>query len=236
MAIKKLNRRRPKQKSYKGKPSADPSITPEIVEAARELEPGEELEVATSQDGTLRRSTKTLRKRLLKTYPTQKCVIEGCTHNAVGKTDICKKHGGDPIIHENLLEVHEIPSSMLVYYDPAYHPMKFITLAREGKSEVEIAAEFGVGVGTVRGWSEKFKDFNTAYEIGQAMHEAWWLQEGKDNLDNRGYNTGMFKYITGNKLGWSEKHESKNLNISAGVLVVPKAMSEDDWEAEHGQA
>ena len=174
--------------------------------------------------------------KLVKKYPKQRCAIEGCTHNAVGKTDICKRHGGDPIIYENLLLPEECSSALVSAskYQPAYHPMQFISLSRDGMSDVEIAAQFEVSTGTLRNWSEKFADFNTAYEVGQALHEAWWLQEGKNNLDNRGYNTGLYKFITGNKLGYSDKMESKNLNVTAGVLLVPQQVSPEDWEKTIG--
>jgi len=189
----------------------------------------------TSPKAKLAKITKKVKQ--IKVYPKAQCAIEGCSRNAVGKTDICKKHGGDPVIHENLLLAEEMSSSLLSAskYQPAFHPIQFISLAKEGMSDVEIAAEFGVSTGTLRGWSEKFADFNTAYEVGQAMHEAWWLQEGKNNLDNRGYNTGLFKFITGNKLGYSDKMESKNLNVTAGVLMVPNQMTNEDWEKSVGK-
>ena len=171
--------------------------------------------------------------RVIKKYPKERCIEEGCQNYAVGKMDVCKKHGGDPIIEENLLLPDEIlPPALLNHtkYNPAYHPMAFIEMSRDGMSTVEIAAQFQVAIVTVRKWSETFAEFNTAYEVGQAMHEAWWLAEGKNNLDNRGYNTGLFKFITGNKLGYSDKIESKNLNVTAGVLLVPGQMTPEDWE------
>jgi hypothetical protein len=61
-------------------------------------------------------------------------------------------------------------------------------------------------------------------------------KEGKDNLDNRGYNTGLFKFLTGNKLGYSDKIESKNLNVTAGVLMVPATMEAEEWEASAKEA
>jgi len=176
--------------------------------------------------------------KIIKTYPKEKCIIEGCKRNAVGKMDVCKRHGGDPVIPENLLLPEEMPNARMLAtkYLPAVHPIQFITLSKQGKSDVEIAAAFQVSVGTLKAWSEKFIDFNTAYEVGQALQEAWWLQEGKENLDNRGYNTGLFKFLTGNKLGYSDKIESKNLNISAGVLLVPGQMNEKEWEKSVGKA
>ena len=167
-------------------------------------------------------------------YPKARCVVEGCTRNAVGSSDVSKRHGGDPVVRDNLLRADQIPDWLLAKtkYEPASHPIAYIKLASQGMSEVEIAAEFGVSVGTMRKWAEKFEEFNTAFEVGASMYEAWWLQEGKENLDNRNYNVGLYKFITGNQLGYSDKMESKNLNVTAGVLLVPQQVDQDAWEAK----
>ena len=169
--------------------------------------------------------------KVIKTYPQQPCAHQGCHHNAIGSGIYCRQHGGDPVILENLLQDHEIPIATLLNskYKPEYHPIAFIALSREGLSTTEIASEFGVSVGTLKAWSEKYVSFNTAYEIGLDMHEAWWLKEGKGNLSNRSYNTGLFKFLTGNKLGYSDKIESKNLNITAGVLLAPQPLTTEEW-------
>lgn len=168
-----------------------------------------------------------------KKYPKAKCAYPGCTRNAVGADNVCKKHGGDPVVKENLLKAREYPVASLaqVKFIVSEHPAMFIEYSRQGMSDVEIAAEFGVGVQTLRGWAEKFEEFNTAYEIGQALYEAWWLKEGKAHLDDRSYNTHLYKFLTGNKLGYSDKIESKNLNIHAGVLMVPgQKVDPAEWE------
>lgn len=179
--------------------------------------------------------------KIKKKYPKAQCMFvseEGqCTKNAVGKSTLCKSHGGEPVIKENLVTEHDPIRSPL--YKPEYHPMEFITLSREGLSPVEIAAEFSVGISTIHNWQENYLEFNTAYDVGLAMYEAWWLAEARGNLGNSRYNTGLFKYITGNKLGYAEKMESKNLNMNVhGVMVVPDKVSEADWEEEaiqHGK-
>ena len=38
-----------------------------------------------------------------------------------------------------------------------------------------------------------------------------------------------------NNLGWSEKSESKNLNVTAGVLVTPGQSTENEWEKKYGK-
>ena len=100
-----------------------------------------------------------------------------------------------------------------------------------GKSDVEIAAEFLVGPETLRSWSETYENFSIAYEIGQAMHEAFYLDLGKRNLGNPMFQTSLFKFLAGNKLGYSDKVESRNFNTTlVGVLKVPGMDSESDWD------
>jgi len=169
--------------------------------------------------------------KIIKRYPKQVCASEGCSHWAVGSGDVCRKHGGNPVIPENLITPDQMTDLQLMsIYDPVKHPMLYIECSRAGMSEVEIAAQMEVSTPTIKAWSTRYAEFNSAFEIGKGMQEAWWLTEGKDNLDNRNYNTGMFKFLTGNKIGYSEKIESKNLHVHAGVLKVPAAMTADEWE------
>lgn len=168
-------------------------------------------------------------------FPKEKCKVEGCQRNAVGVHDVCERHGGVVVIEQNLLACYEITDILkeMSKYDPARHPMEYIRLSQQGYSDTEIASEFGVSTGTMAGWSEKFADFNLACSIGKSAYEAWWLKEAKRNLDNRNYNTGLFKFITANKLGFAEKSETKSLNVHAGVLMVPTpASSAAEWEAD----
>lgn len=183
------------------------------------------------------------KKKKIKRYKKQKCAFvdkngKRCRYNAVGKSTLCKKHGGNPIIKENLIkdkELENIPLSALsTKFKPDEHPIMFIEYSRMGMSEVEIAAEFNVSVSTLKSWAEKFDMFNRAYEIGQAMHEAWWIEQGKAGLHaGRNFNTSLFKFLTGNKLGYSDKIETKSLNMNVhGVLMVPDKVSEEEWEQD----
>ncbi len=173
-------------------------------------------------------------------FPKERCGFVGddgerCKRLSVGEYNVCEKHGGDRVVVENLFKADEIPDILKgCKYDPTYHPMEYLVLAKMGKSLVEIAAEFEVPAREIKAWSETYAEFNRAFEIAEALHESWYLNEGKNNLDNRGYNVELFKFITGNKLGWSTKTESKNLNVNAGVLLIPKKKSEEEWEMEHG--
>ncbi len=173
---------------------------------------------------------------VIKQYPVRMCAVDGCKFKAVGADKFCKRHGGDPIIRDNLLEFDKVPELTVLHtkFRPSYHPLEYIALAREGKSEVEIAAHFQVSVNTLRNWAKTYKEFNTATEIGAALYEAWWLQEGKANLDDNRYNTQMYKYLTTNKIGYIDRNlpnAGTNINVAGGVLLVPKPeMQAANWE------
>ena len=178
-----------------------------------------------------------------KLYVKEKCHYHKdgirCTRNAIGSGQLCKKHGGtidisntmDTATTERYLAEHGKVSKYL----PEVHPMQYIELSRQGLSEVEIAARMEVGVVTLKSWSEKFEAFALAYDIGQALHETWWITRGKEGLDQRNFNTALYKFLTGNKLGYSEKIENKNMNMNIhGVLVVPEKQTASEWEADDG--
>lgn len=174
-------------------------------------------------------------------YPKKRCdFIEKdgtrCKNYAVGKGTLCKKHGGNPVVRENLRSDRELAemSSLTIKFNPSIHPMAYITMSREGYSDTEIACEFGVSKSTIQAWAEKYESFFLATEIGKEMQEAWWLRVGKDNLENkRNFNTGLFKFLTMNKLGYSDKIEQKTMSTHVhGVLMIPDAMTEEEWEAE----
>lgn len=187
------------------------------------------------------RPQRKLVRKKLKVYVKAKCMFHEngvrCNRNAIGSSQLCKIHGGVRNIKSSLDEVttSEIIKSPVfkgTKFDPAIHPLQMIDLSREGKSDVEVAAEMGVGVLTLRGWADKYESFATAYDIGQALYESWWLEKGRDNLTTRNFNTTLFKFLTANKLGYAEKVETKNLNMNTcGVLVVPEKVSVDEWEA-----
>ena len=172
-------------------------------------------------------------------FKKQKCsfYVDGarCGRNAVGKSTLCEKHGGlkyDPSLALTPRQTSEIVSG--TKFKPELHPIKYIEFSREGLSTVEIAAEFEIGMPTLERWAETYQEFMIAFEIGQVLHEAWWLAKGKDGLNVRGFNTVLYKFLTGNKLGYSDKMESKNFNLNQnihGVLVVPAKVTAEEWEA-----
>lgn len=157
-----------------------------------------------------------------------------CKNYAAGKSTLCKRHGGDARDRKVLNEITH--DSFLTHqnskYNPSLHPVMFMQLAREGLSLVEIAAEMEVSERTLSRWSEKYPLFAEVFEIGKALHEAWYLAKAKNNLTNTRFQTGLFKFIAANKLGYADRVENKNINENrnVGVLLVPNKMSIEEWE------
>lgn len=155
-----------------------------------------------------------------------------CKKWACGNGTLCVTHGGKPVVIKDLIPSSEmLPSHLkLTKFNPSKHPLLYIDLSRQGMSKTEIASQFEVPMATLNQWCQTFKEMGMASEIGDEMHKAWWLTEGKGNLDNIRYNTGMYKFLTGNLLGFSDKIESKNLNMNvSGVLVAPEKLSPEEW-------
>lgn len=186
------------------------------------------------------KAPKEVRKVKRTTYKRKKCMFvkangERCGKWAVGRSTLCELHGGEMYVPETSTPLNTELSSN-TKFDPSVHPMAFIELSREGQSEKEIAANFMIRPETIKNWADTYKEFATAYEVGKALHEAWWLAKGKEGLDDYRFNTSLYKFLTGNLLGYSDKIEQKNLNATMhGVLVVPDKMGFDEWEA-HAQA
>jgi hypothetical protein len=184
-----------------------------------------------------------VKKRIRVIYRKKRCDFTfehgvPCSNYAVGSGNVCKTHGGNPIAPESLtkLDTYNLPDSSGCYqkYDPVVHPKLYIEYSRIGMSLVEIAAEFKVKVQTIKDWAEKFESFAEVFEIGEALHESWWIRQGKNNLNSRFFQTGLYKFLTGNKIGWADKIETRNINQNSfGVLVVPGKVSVDDWEQKN---
>jgi len=178
-----------------------------------------------------------VKKKKLVLYTKKKCshiYPSGipCSNYAVGRGNSCAVHGGERSASESLVTTSGTHPSMFRKYNPATHPLQYIILSKNGFSDVEIAAEFEIGKNTMLEWVERYVEFAEAFDIGKSIYEAWWLAKGRRNLDNRFFQTGLYKYLTMNKLGYSEKTNPINLqqNNNFGVLLVPSEMSMDEWE------
>jgi hypothetical protein len=163
-----------------------------------------------------------------------------CQHNTVQKQDFCKAHGGksrldlvDPstLIPDEVLKTTPGNSGA---FDPDKHPMAYIKLSYIGKSPEEIATIFHVGLRTINNWAERYESMYEAKQIGDTMYKAFWIDKGVGNLDNKDFNTNLYKYLTGNLIGFSEKTETRvHQTGTTGVLLIPTPpVSPQEWEKQ----
>lgn len=126
-----------------------------------------------------------------------------------------------------------VGSSISSKFDVGKHPLLYIKLSKEGKSDVEIASSFQISLSTLMRWVHDYEEMKEAYEIGQTMYEAFFLTKGVQNLENDRFNNVLFKYLTMNKLGYSDKVETKStMQGLHGVVVIPNTLSIQEWEAQ----
>lgn len=126
-----------------------------------------------------------------------------------------------------------VGSSINSKFDVGKHPLLYIKLSKEGKSDVEIASSFQISLSTLMRWVHDYEEMKEAYEIGQTMYEAFFLTKGVQNLENDRFNNVLFKYLTMNKLGYSDKVETKStMQGLHGVVVIPNTLSIQEWEAQ----
>lgn len=83
---------------------------------------------------------------------------------------------------------------------------EYVAMAANGKTDIQIAAEWGVTTQTIRDWGRKYPDFAQAREIGKAKAEAWWTNycqaKAVGKLDG---DFQAAKWVMMNKFGWSDK-------------------------------
>lgn len=178
-------------------------------------------------------------------YESQRCSYvspEGtqCKNFACGSGTLCSVHSNQTKAQrlqsmQTDVRYAALPQTYLerTKFDPAVHPISYIRFSKQGRSDVEIASEFGISLQTLKRWTQEITEMKEAYEIGQTMYEAFFLKKGTENLENDRFNNVLYKYITMNKLGYSDKMETKSTSTGLhGVLLIPGTTSIEDWERQ----
>lgn len=155
-----------------------------------------------------------------------------CEGKAIGKGNFCSVHANKDSIFLEKSDRETLGGPLLIKYNPIEHPISFIELSAMGLNVAEIAARFNVSVETIHNWRENFPLFDQAFDIGRAALEAWYLREGKNNLNSRFFQTSLFKFLTmNNGLNWTDKMDSKSqVQGQFGVLLMPNQLTADEWE------
>ena len=104
----------------------------------------------------------------------------------------------------------------------------------QGGTIVEASRLMGIHRSTFNRWvSSTGKDkqnFREVVEIGKEAAEAWWIRQGRENLDTRGFNHGLWLMNMVNRFGWTSSHsrkEEKKEVEHKGTVEVKKKVDVD---------
>jgi len=108
-------------------------------------------------------------------------------------------------------------------YDPDFHPQSYVLLSEEGKAKAQIAAEWGISRETLREWGKDKKrpEFSCAVRHGDALREAWWIEEGKRIITSGKGNGHLFAFFMKNINNWTDKRETE-VNFTAKPSIINK--------------
>tara|TARA_Y100001951_G_scaffold61912_1_gene49441 strand:- start:220 stop:657 length:438 start_codon:yes stop_codon:yes gene_type:complete len=87
------------------------------------------------------------------------------------------------------------------------------SLFDRGGTLIEAAREMGVSRSTLNKWvnsvDKQKESFRETVKIGKEASEAWWIRQGRENLETRGFNHGLWLMNMVNRFGWTSSHSKK---------------------------
>jgi len=100
----------------------------------------------------------------------------------------------------------------------------------QGGTLVEASRLMGINRSTFNRWlkgtDKEKQNFREVVDVGKEASEAWWIRQGRENLDTRGFNHGLWLMNMVNRFGWTSSHsrkdEKKEVQHSGTVEVKKK--------------
>lgn len=93
-------------------------------------------------------------------------------------------------------------------YKPDMVP-RMIEHMSQGYGIIETASYLGLHVETLYDWTDfespRYKpELSEALKLGEQLCRTWWLQQGKEGLRDRNFNTSLWIFNAKNRLGWRD--------------------------------
>ena len=97
-----------------------------------------------------------------------------------------------------------------------------------GGSIAEVSRMMGISRSTFHAWIAGTdmlkKPFREIVSLGKEASEAWWVRQGRENLETRGFNANLWLLNMVNRFGWNSnrKEEKKEVEYKGSVDVKKK--------------
>lgn len=106
------------------------------------------------------------------------------------------------------------------------------TLFDQGGSIAEACREMGISRSTFSSWTKSAdaqkSSFRDIVKMGKEASEAWWIRQGRENLDVRGFNNNLWLINMVNRFGWNSNRKEERKEIShTGTVEVKKKVDVD---------
>ena len=101
-----------------------------------------------------------------------------------------------------------------------------------GATIVEICKFLGINKSTWYRWLKdpRKQDFQEAVELGIQSSEAYWIGVGRENLENKSFNTALYSFMMVNKFGYRSAYSKQEKDITetkTTKIEVKKAVDVD---------
>ena len=99
-----------------------------------------------------------------------------------------------------------------------------------GASIVEVCREIGIVKKTFYNWEKAYPDFKDVVAHGMIAAESWWIEKGRENVENRQFNHALWLLMMVNRFRWHSayaKREEKKEIINEHKIEVKNAVDID---------
>ena len=102
-------------------------------------------------------------------------------------------------------------------YDPSFCD-EVIELGRQGKSQAQMAAHFGVAKATITQWAQQHAEFSNALARANVLAQAHLEDLAYNGLNDSKFNANLFKIIAYNRFR-DDYADRKEVSIEANHMI-----------------
>ena len=111
----------------------------------------------------------------------------------------------------NLKKSNKVVEDLLEERETKYDPEVVITYLlnemKKGKSIEQICVGLDVNKTTFYSWLKKYEELANAKKRGEELSYDWWLEKGRNNLENKLFNPTLFYMNMKNRFNWRDRTE-----------------------------